>query len=151
MLSALLVFTCLLAGVTLDRKLLPLVLLLLLYNLGGAFALIPVIGDEPSRRFILISFYMAFTAIVFAMMFSTDCVRRAEILRRAYIIAGVCAAIAGIVGYFKGIDILTLLRPRARHVQGPERLRTVHDPADAVPDAVVPGRAACASCRSPHS
>ncbi len=107
-LSALLVFTCLLAGVTFDRKLLPLLLLLLLYNLGGAFALIPVIGDEPSRRFILISFYMAFTAIIFAMIFSTDCVRRAEILRRAYIIAGVCAALAGIVGYFKGIDILTL-------------------------------------------
>ncbi len=42
------------------------------------------------------------------MIFSTDCVRRAEILRRAYIIAGVCAALAGIVGYFKGIDILTL-------------------------------------------
>jgi O-antigen ligase len=107
-LSALLVFTCLLAGVTLDRKMLPLVVLLLLYNLGGAFALIPVIGDEPSRRFILISFYMAFTAIIFAMIFSTDCVRRGEILRRAYIIAGVCAALAGIVGYFKGIDILTL-------------------------------------------
>lgn len=107
-LSALLVFTCLLAGVTFDRKLLPLLLLLLLYNLGGAFALIPVIGEEPSRRFILISFYMAFTAIIFAMIFSTDCVRRAEILRRAYIIAGVCAALAGIVGYFKGIDILTL-------------------------------------------
>ncbi len=107
-LSALLVFTCFLAGVTLDRKLLPLVILLLLYNLGGAFALIPVIGDEPSRRFILISFYMAFTAIIFAMIFSTDCVRRGEILRKAYILAGVCAALAGIVGYFKGIDILTL-------------------------------------------
>jgi hypothetical protein len=107
-LSALLAFTCLLAGVTLDRKLLPLIILLLLYNLGGSFSLIPVIGDEPSRRFILISYYMAFTAIIFAMVFSTDCVRRAEILRRAYILAGVCAALAGIVGYFKGIDLLTL-------------------------------------------
>jgi hypothetical protein len=107
-LTALLTFTCLLAGVTLDRKLLPLIFLLLIYNLGGAFSLIPVIGDEPSRRFILISFYMAFTAIIFAMIFSTDCVRRAEILRRAYILAGVCAAIAGIVGYFQSIDILTL-------------------------------------------
>src|SRR5262249_52271360 len=42
------------------------------------------------------------------MIFTTDCVRRGEILRRAYILAGVCAALAGIVGYFKGIDILTL-------------------------------------------
>lgn len=107
-LSALLVFTCLLAGVTLDRKLLPLVILLLLYNLGGAFSLIPVIGDDAARRFIIISFYMAFTAIVFAMIFSTDTVRRAEILRKAYVLAGICAAIAGIVGYFQSIDILTL-------------------------------------------
>jgi O-antigen ligase len=107
-LSALLAFTCLLAGVTLDRKLLPLIILLLLYNLGGSFSLIPVIADEPSRRFILISYYMAFTAIIFAMLFSTDCVRRAEILRRAYILAGVCAALAGIVGYFGSIDQLTL-------------------------------------------
>ncbi|MFN3349832.1 O-antigen ligase family protein, partial [Pseudorhodoplanes sp.] len=107
-LSALLVFTCFLAGVTFDRKLLPLVILLLLYNLGGAFSLIPVIGDEPSRRFILISFYMAVTAIVFAMIFSADCVRRAELLRTAYILAGVCAAIAGIAGYFTGSELLTL-------------------------------------------
>jgi len=107
-LSALLAFTCLLAGVTLDRKLLPLIIILLLYNVGGSFSLIPVIGDEPSRRFVLISYYMAFTAIIFAMVFSSDCVRRAEILRRAYILAGVSAAIAGIVGYFQGIDLLTL-------------------------------------------
>ena len=99
-LSGLLAFTCLLAGVSLDRKLLPLVILLLLYNLGGAFSLIPVIDDTPAVRFAIISFYMAFTAIIFAMIFSTDCVRRAEILRRAYILAGVCAAIAGIAGYF---------------------------------------------------
>lgn len=109
-LSGLLAFTCLLAGVTIDRKLLPLVILLLLYNLGGAFSLIPVIGDEPARRFIIISFYMAFTAIIFAMIFSTDCVRRAEILRRAYILAGICAALAGIAGYFKLVpgDVFTL-------------------------------------------
>lgn len=107
-LTALLTFTCLLAGVAFDRKLLPLVFLLLLYNVGGAFSLIPVIGDDAARRFILISFYMAFTAIIFAMVFSTDCVRRADILRRAYILAGVCAAITGIVGYFQAIDILTL-------------------------------------------
>ncbi|MFZ5693754.1 MAG: O-antigen ligase family protein [Pseudomonadota bacterium] len=107
-LSALLAFTCFLAAVPVDRKLLPLVILLLLYNLGGAFSLIPVINDEASRRFVMISFYMAFTAIIFAMIFSQDCVRRAEILRRAYIVAGVCAALAGIVGYFKGIDLLTL-------------------------------------------
>lgn len=107
-LTGLLAFTCLLAGVALDRKLIPLVILLLIYNLGGAFSLIPATGDDAARRFIVISFYMAFTAIIFAMIFSTDCVRRAEILRRGYILAGVCAALAGIVGYFMGIDILTL-------------------------------------------
>jgi hypothetical protein len=110
-LLGLLTLTCVLAGVTLDRKLLPLVVLLLLYNLGGIFSLIPVIGDEAAVRFVAVSFFMAFSAIIFAMLFTTDCVRRSEILKRAYIIAGVCAALAGILGYFKlvpGADTFTL-------------------------------------------
>jgi O-antigen ligase len=109
--SLLLGFTCLLAGLRLDRKLLPLIILLLLYNLGGAFALIPVINDEAAVRFVAVSFYLAITAIIFATIFSTKPDRRAAILRTAYIIAGVCVAITGIIGYFKlvpGAEIFTL-------------------------------------------
>jgi hypothetical protein len=50
------------------------------------------------------------------MVFSADCVQRAELLRRAHIVAGVCAALAGIAGYFKlvpGSDAFTLYE-RAR-------------------------------------
>jgi O-antigen ligase len=110
-LSAMLIFTCLLAGVKLDRKLLPLILLLLLYNLGGTFSLIPVTGDENAVRFVAVSFFVGLTAIIFAMIFSTQTLERTEILRRAYIVAGICAAIAGIVGYFNlvpGADNFTL-------------------------------------------
>lgn len=98
--SALLVFTCLLAGISMDRKLLPLLILLLLYNLGGMFSLIQVTDDEAAVRFVQISFYMAFTSIIFAMIFSRDPMASSNILIRAYIIAGLCAAIVGIVSYF---------------------------------------------------
>ena len=98
--SALLVFTCLLAGISMDRKLLPLVFLLLLYNLGGMFSLVQVAQEQAAVRFVQISFYMAFTAIIFAMIFSRDPMKSSDILTKAYIIAGLCAAIIGIVTYF---------------------------------------------------
>jgi len=109
--SLLLVLVCLLARVRMDRRLLPLILLLLIYNIGGAISLIPVIDDGAAVRFVAISFYMAFTAIIFAMIFTTETAERAAILRNAYIVAGVCAAITGIIGYFKlapGADMFTL-------------------------------------------
>ena len=99
-LSALLVFTCLLAGISMDRKLLPMIVLLLLYNLGGLFSLIPVSDDEAAVRFVQISFYMAITGIIFAMIFSRDPLKSSDILRRAYIVAGVCAALVGVLSYF---------------------------------------------------
>ncbi len=88
------------AGVMVDRKVMPLVFLLLIWNVSGLVALVPVIYDRDAIMFMVISFYMAMTAIVFACMFAQDSVRRIEIMRTAYILAGVIAAIIGIVGYF---------------------------------------------------
>ena len=110
-LTALLTFTCLLAGVPFDRKMLPLILLLLIYNFGGAFSLIPVIEDEAAVRFVAVSFFMAFTAIIFTMIFAANPLRSIQITRRAWILAGMFAATAGIVGYFNlfpGADNFTL-------------------------------------------
>ncbi|MET0278577.1 MAG: O-antigen ligase family protein [Pseudorhodoplanes sp.] len=99
-LTALLAFTCVLAGLPIDRKMLPLIVLLLIYNLGGAFSLIPVISDEAAVRFVAVSFYMAFTAIIFTMIFAAQPLRSLEVIRRPYIIAAMLAALAGIAGYF---------------------------------------------------
>jgi O-Antigen ligase len=88
------------AGVAIDRKLMPPVFLLLLWNVSGLAALVPVIYDRDAVIFVVISFYMAMTAIVFACLFAQDSVRRLEIMRRAYIFAALLAALIGIVGYF---------------------------------------------------
>ncbi len=88
------------AGVTVDRKVMPPVFLLLIWNVSGLAALVPVIYDRDAVMFIAISFYMAMTAIVFACLFAHDSVRRLEIMRTAYILAGLIAAVIGIIGYF---------------------------------------------------
>ena len=91
---------CLLAGVTVDRKIMLPVILFLIWNVSGLVALIPVIYDKDAVSFILISFYMALTAIIFACLFAHDSVRRLSILRMAYIIAAVTVSIIAIIGYF---------------------------------------------------
>jgi O-antigen ligase len=88
------------AGVTVDRKVLPLVFLLLIWNVSGLVSLVPVIYDREAVTFMVISFYMAMTAVVFACLFAHDSVRRIEIMRTAYILAALLAAIVGIIGYF---------------------------------------------------
>ena len=88
------------AGVTVDRKIMPPLFLLLIWNVAGLAALVPVIYDNDAVIFIVISFYMAMTAIVFACLFAHDSVRRLEIMRTGYILAAVIAAVIGIIGYF---------------------------------------------------
>ena len=88
------------AHVTVDRKVMPPLFLLLIWNVSGLVALLPVLYDREAVTFMVISFYMAMTAIVFACLFANDSVRRLEIMRTAYILAGLIAAIIGIVGYF---------------------------------------------------
>lgn len=99
-LVGLLGLACLLAGVTIDRKLVLPLVLLILWNVGGMIALTPVVYDSDAVTFVIISFYMGMTAIVFACLFAKDSVRRLEIMRSAYIIAAVWASIVGIIGYF---------------------------------------------------
>ena len=108
---ALLALACLVAGVRLDRKLLPLLVLLLIFNLGGLLALILPREDAGSRDaaiYVAISFYLAMTAVVYACLFSEDSLRRLIILRRAYFIAAFIASLIGIGGYFGYLPDATL-------------------------------------------
>lgn len=88
------------SGLRLSYKLIPMVMLLLLYNLGGAFSLIPWMGEEPSVRFMAVSVYLMITAIFFAAIMADDPVGRLETMRRGYLFAAWVAGIAGIAGYF---------------------------------------------------
>ncbi len=98
--TGLLTIICALAGVTLDRKILPLAFLLIVFNIGGAMALTPVADDSVAVIYIFISIYMAITAIMYACLFAQDSMRRIEIMRRAYLLAALIASLIGIAGYF---------------------------------------------------
>ncbi|MEX0753111.1 MAG: O-antigen ligase family protein [Xanthobacteraceae bacterium] len=98
--AALLALACIIAGVRFDRKILPLALLLLVFNAGGALTLLPIMGNETALTYAAISFYLAVTAFVYACLFAEDSLRRLNIMRRAYLIAAALACLIGIAGYF---------------------------------------------------
>ena len=101
----------LLTGLTISMLYLPMILLLIGYNIGGGLSLIGVAEDAPSIWFVVISCYMAVMAIVIACIFSEDTKRRLELMRSGWTLAAVIASVAGIVGYFDiagASDLLTL-------------------------------------------
>jgi O-antigen ligase len=106
-----LAITCVTACVPFDRKLLPLLLLLLVFNLGGFLTL--VLPQEPTGEgnpyvYMAITLYMSMTSVIFACVFSQDSLRRLVIMRRGYFIAAFFASLIGIAGYFGLVPSATL-------------------------------------------
>ncbi|MET3892758.1 O-antigen ligase [Bosea sp. OAE506] len=97
-LLALFVFA--LTGIRFSQKLLPLALLLLLYNIGGTFSLIPWMDDAAAVRFTAVSVYLMITAVFLAGIMAEDPLGRLETLRSGYLFAAWGAGLAGILGYF---------------------------------------------------
>ncbi len=86
-------------GIRFSRGAAPLMMLLLLYNIGGVTALIPVIHDRDALTFVIISCYLAVTSVFFAGILADDTAARLHTIRRAWVGAAVFASIAGILGY----------------------------------------------------
>src|SRR5664279_2472923 len=104
-------------GLRLRLVFMPLLLLLLLLNVGYSIGAIPFLDESKVANWIATSWYMAVTVMFFAMVMSEDTVARLDMLRRGLIVGALIAAIAGIAGYFNlvpgGHDLLTLYE-RAR-------------------------------------
>ena len=97
----LVVLACFLgSGLTISAVFVPLVLFLLLYNLGGFFSFLQVTDDQKAMMFVITSFYMAFSAIFFAFYVAHDPIRRMAIIKNALVIAAVIVSTLGILGYF---------------------------------------------------
>jgi hypothetical protein len=90
----------LLTGMTISLMFLPLITLLLLYNIGGGLSLFEVADESRAIWFVAISFYMAVMGIMIACIFSEDTLRRLELMKSGYAVAAMLASIAGIIGYF---------------------------------------------------
>jgi hypothetical protein len=104
-------------GLRMRLVFIPLLLLLVLLNIGYTIGAIPFLDKSEVSNWIATSWYMAITVMFFAMVLSDDTTARLDMLRRGLIVGGVIASVAGIAGYLNlvpgGHDLLTLYE-RAR-------------------------------------
>ena len=99
-------------GMRMRPVFLPLALLLFLINLGYSTAAAHLLEKSEIISWVLTSWYMAATVLLFAMIVAEDTAARLDLLRRGLIAGGVIASLAGIAGYLNlvpgGHDLLTL-------------------------------------------
>jgi hypothetical protein len=104
-------------GLRLRLVFMPLLLLLVLLNVGYSIGAIPFLDKSEVANWITTSWYMAVTVMFFAMVVSEDTGVRLDMLRRGLIAGALIAASSAIAGYFNlvpgGHDLLTLYE-RAR-------------------------------------
>ena len=104
-------------GLRLRLVFMPLLLLLVLRNVGYSIGAIPFLAQSETAIWIATSWYMAVTVIFFAMVVSEDTEARLDMLRRGLLVGAMIASVAAIAGYFNlvpgGRDLLTLYE-RAR-------------------------------------
>ena len=79
----------------------PLALILILLNIGYAIAVVQVADESKPVSWVLISVFLAITAIFYAAVLGSHTQERLEYLLRGYIAAALIASVAGIVAYFR--------------------------------------------------
>lgn len=99
-LMAVVAFFCLIAGVRIERKIVALIMLLLVWNVSGLLSLMNIPDNAKSIQYAATSFYLSIVAIIFASLFARDPMQRLDAMRAGYIASAVCAAILGVIGYF---------------------------------------------------
>lgn len=104
-----------LGGFKVHRGVVVLLGVLFAYDLGGFISLVPYLDETDPRVFMLLSLYLAMSAIFFAVYLAEDSERRAELCLKAYALSTVVAAVCGIIGYLRlfGLGDLFSLYGRA--------------------------------------
>jgi len=91
---------CVAARVSFDRKLVPLLVLTIVWLIGGFLSLVQVGDQENAIQYAGTSVYLGIAGIMFACLFCDGNLTRLLILRRAYILAALIATAAGYLGFF---------------------------------------------------
>jgi O-antigen ligase len=111
------IFLFAVTGLTLRAALVPLILLLVLLNVGYAAAVVQVSDQTKPVIWVLISAFLAVTAVFYAAMLGVDTQRRLELVMRGYLAGALIAALVAVAAYFRafgGISDMFLLYGRAR-------------------------------------
>ncbi|MBP2547289.1 O-antigen ligase [Neorhizobium galegae] len=99
-----------LAGLKISRAVGPLLILLLLFNVGGMLSLMVMADLSGAPMYMAVSLFLALTAVFYAAMIEDDH-RRLGLIFRAWVAAAVITALLGILGYFHafpGAEVFTL-------------------------------------------
>ena len=102
------------SGLKIPVLVVPMILYLLLYNLGGFTSFLGVSTEEEAGMFIMTSAYMAVSAIFFAFYVTPDPVRRMAVFTNGYLAGAVIASALGVIGYFDVAGFGAALAPIAR-------------------------------------
>jgi hypothetical protein len=95
-----LLLACVAARVPFDRKILPLLIVLIAWLIGGLLCLTQVPDQRVTIQYDGTSIYLAIAAILFACVFCEGDATRLKILRRSYLLAALIATAAGYAGFF---------------------------------------------------
>ena len=104
-------------GLALRPALAPLVLLLILLNVGYLLSLFIVVGKKEAHIWVFVSIFLAGTAVFFAGMLGANTEARLKWLMRGYVTVSIVAALIAIAAYFRllgGLSDLFLLFGRAK-------------------------------------
>ena len=86
-------------GFRIHRMFFPFFFLLSAYTLGGFISLTHYWNEPDSVSFMITSVYLNFVAFFFALFFAERTIERAELCLKAFTLANIVAAAAGIIGY----------------------------------------------------
>src|SRR2546423_3449341 len=115
--SLLTIVVFVITGLTLRPALMPLIVLLLLYNTGFSLAVVQVSSESKPVIWVLVSWYLSTTAIFFAAMLQTNTAERLSMLMRGTVMAAAASSVIAILAYFRLLGPLSdtfLLYDRAR-------------------------------------
>lgn len=121
-------------GLRVVREVTLLIALLLAYNLGGLFSLLPFFDESKPVMFVAISFYLGVTAIFLALAMLADTSGRLSALEKGYVLAAVLASLAAMLGFF---DVAGL-GDRLTRYDGTRASGTFKDPNVLGPFLVLP-------------
>lgn len=80
---------------------LPLLMLLLIYNVGGFLSFLQAPQQPKAMMFVITSSYMAITGVVFALYIAANPTRHFRVIAIAWNVGAVMASIWGLIDYFQ--------------------------------------------------
>ena len=92
------VFVC--TGMTLRPALMPLFVLLLLYNTGFSIAVLQITDQSKPTTWVAVSWYLSLTAVFFAAVLFQNTQERLALLMRGTTMAALMASVIAILAYF---------------------------------------------------